>query len=238
MIRRKSGKFFAAAMAVILSGFFSCVPVQAHETDDSVFVPASDSILLFKTEDVSDEAVRYTEETYDSLPDILKDRLQKDGVAIYLVSEQTEELYSDAYGTRRKCVGLSNSGNVTKTYLDGEYTGFYLSSAPYIDVDSDHLLTTQGRTVLHEVGHIVDMNSWIHTGNYARFSDVPEFQDMYTKYKEIIGSYSSMSSVNVYNSTEFFAESFLVAESDPEWLAQRCPDLYNYLQNCIILYCF
>lgn len=213
------------------------VSVQAHTTDASAFTPASDRILLCKTEGVSDEAVADAENVYSTLPDVLKDRLQKDGVAIYLISENTETLYSDAYGTTTRCVGLSNSGNVTKTYKDGECTGFYLSAPAYIDLDADHLVTTQGRTLLHEVGHIVDMSSWIHQGTYARFSDTQEFQDMYGRYKSVVGSYSSMSSVNVYNSTEFFAESFLVAESDPMWLAERCPDLYDYLQNCILQYC-
>ena len=235
MIRKKAIPVYLAS--VFLTGLLSCFPVQAHETDASAFLPASDRTLIFKTADVPDEAVSYAQATYDTLPDILKTKLQEDNVAIYLISEQTEQLYSDAYGTRTKCVGLSNAGVVTRTYLDDQYTGFYLSAYPYMDIDSDHLLLTKGRTVLHEVGHTVDMDAWIHTGTYARFSDTPEFQDMFARYQQVVGGYSSMSSVNVYNPTEFFAESFLVAESDPMWLAQRCPDLYNYLQNCIIQYC-
>ena len=89
-----------------------------------------------------------------------------------------------------------------------------------------YIASTDGDTVLHEVGHVLD---------YALkgASDDSAFKSAYKLEKQIFAETYNSIEENIATESEYFAESFAKYMSDEQTLKANCPRTYKYVNNLI-----
>lgn len=215
-------------LAVVVSAMLG-VSTEAHTT--TVFSSVNESGVVYKSPTVKDSSLSCAANAMSLLPESLLQRFQTDGLEIYLISKTDETLTNQ----NKYVWGLFHPGvaSIKQQAVTAGYTSF-LS----IDVETEGSDAWGGEVLLHELGHTVDYSTYVHTGHFVRASDTAEFQTLYAKYISTIAGYDALAAANVYNVEEFFATSFAIAEKNGQWLASRCPDLYNYVQESINEYIY
>jgi hypothetical protein len=112
-------------------------------------------------------------------------------------------------------------------YSDGSIAHTDFAAVIFYDTEG----TTPDLTLIHETGHMMDDCMLMYRGDLSSTTD--EFTALAARYKNVIGSFDRNSAVNVYTSSEIFAESFRIYMISPDWLSDNCPEIYNYVQNVI-----
>lgn len=147
---------------------------------------------------------------YNMLPDIVKYKMEVDGVNI-LVDSNSVAMLDPTYST----VGLTrtttrhNTNNIT-------------SQAIFVKNGYED-------AILHEAGHY--MEGYHRQFKYWTYNDA-----WYNIYASEInqGVAAGMSDTNVYNQCEYFAEAFALYITNPNALATYCPMTYQYI-NAVVL---
>lgn len=99
--------------------------------------------------------------------------------------------------------------------------------------------TTRVDTYIHECGHALDNIAEYITGTYKGphpISNSSEWQNLYATYGPTMATFDTNASVNMYNSTEAFAEAYRLYFSYPGQLQSRCPEVYNFVNTQIAKY--
>jgi hypothetical protein len=112
-------------------------------------------------------------------------------------------------------------------YSDGTVTHTDFAAVIFYDTEG----TTPDQTLIHETGHMMDDCMLMYRG--ALSSTSSEFSALAAQDKNVIGSFDRNSAVNVYTSSEIFAESFRIFMDDPGWLTTNCPEIYKFVTNII-----
>lgn len=222
--------FCLAVVMFAMFGAFS-VPAEAHTTAAFLPVNASGGGGVYKSPTVKESSLSCAANAMSLLPENLMQRFQADGLEVYLISKNDEVLTCQ----NKYVWGMFHPGiaSVKQLAVASGNTNFLT-----IDVETEGSDKWGGEVLLHELGHAVDSNVYVHTGKYVRASDTAEFQALYAKYASTIAGYNSLAAANAYSASEFFATSFAIAEKNGQWMASKCPDLYNYIQNSINQYIY
>lgn len=99
--------------------------------------------------------------------------------------------------------------------------------------------TTRADTYIHECGHALDYIAEYITGTYRGpqpISNSAEWQSLYATYGSTLATFDANASVNMYNSSEAFAEAYRFYFSYPSQLQSRCPEVYNFVAAQIAKY--
>lgn len=141
---------------------------------------------------------------YNMIPDNIKVKMNNAGVHIAVNSD----MVAMRTGSDR-AVGVT-----TTTYRsDGKIT----SQAIFVKYGYED-------SILHEVGHF--MASYPHTIGF--WTNNPTWDSIYCA--EVCNATAAgLSSTNIYNASEYFAEAFSVYFENPGALATYCPQTYQYI---------
>ena len=153
----------------------------------------------------------------------------QEGVNIYItqsVPKSERSLGNGFYDG--KCYGATVSYNGS-----GKITKISAPVAIYIYHD-----TTRADTYIHECGHALDNIASYITGYYIdhAISNSSEWQSLYATYGPIMATFDGNASVNMYKSSEAFAEAYRLYFSYPQQLQTRCPEVYTFVANQIAKY--
>lgn len=99
--------------------------------------------------------------------------------------------------------------------------------------------TTRADTYIHECGHALDFIAEYITGTYKGpqpISNSSEWQTLYATYGSTLATFDANAAVNMYNSSEAFAEAYRLYFSYPSQLQSRCPEVYNFVSSQIAKY--
>ena len=101
-------------------------------------------------------------------------------------------------------------------------------TAGFYSIDKKMIVVNDAKnadwTLFHEMGHFVDHN---HLAD-MRITDMKEWQ-------KVLESEYSLTKWDLYysNPQEYFAESFAAYYSTPEWLQERCPMTYSFIDSVV-----
>lgn len=99
--------------------------------------------------------------------------------------------------------------------------------------------TTRADTYIHECGHALDFIAEYITGIYKGpqpISNSSEWQTLYATYGSTLAAFDANAAVNMYNSSEAFAEAYRLYFSYPSQLQSHCPEVYNFVNSQIAKY--
>lgn len=99
--------------------------------------------------------------------------------------------------------------------------------------------TTRADTYIHECGHALDFIAEYITGTYKGpqpISNSSEWQTLYATYGSTLATFDANAAVNMYNSSEAFAEAYRLYFSYPSQLQSRCLEVYNFVNSQIAKY--
>lgn len=99
--------------------------------------------------------------------------------------------------------------------------------------------TTRADSYIHECGHALDNIAEYITGTYRGpkpISNSSEWQSLYATYGATMATFDGNASVNMYDSSEAFAEAYRLYFTYPSQLQSRCPEVYNFVASQIAKY--
>lgn len=212
--KRIAAVLLAAVMLIPGSGSAAF----AHNLSDTEFEQVDGTIIYISAgaSATTGSQVSY----YWKVPLPVLKSMVSDGIKIYIDTEKEES------GTLR-IYGLAPTDNTI-------YAGLYQYA--YIDILSDSSVTTDGFTMIHEIGHYVDNcanGGRDATGTWYNSSSNEKWNAIYSAEASAIGSISSTSSLNVYSPCEAFATAFADYVLYPQKLKSAAPQAYSYIDSCI-----
>lgn len=226
-IAQKAAAMLGAAV-IMLSA--NTVDVEAHDSTDFTQVPGT---VIYYGENVASDDLEDVIAGYVSLPDNFKVKIVSDCEGIYLIDLSEESLadtyYADSGNFLDRVIGGLYYGASRLVYSDGSVKK---QTKSYIDMQGG-INSNLEITLYHELGHLVAD----YGGSASKNSSATDTMGvLYATYAPVVATYDNHASANCYSKSELFAESFRIYIQNPAWLMQYCPELYTYIDQCMMNY--
>jgi hypothetical protein len=181
--------------------------VSSEYTMDEKYVPPfnPDNYFVKKEGNVDDSFIIQAENLWNTIPEYIRNFLKSKGCKIYITDTNLSERFFPN----------DNLGSVAGTTVPIELT-VYLEDRKNAIKNS----------LVHEVGHLIDV---IHLTS----SEELRFKEIFEAEKNIFLNIPGADDYALTNSSEYFAEAFVIYLKNPNELIKNCPKTYEYIHSII-----
>lgn len=202
-------------LAAVLTLTVTAMPAEAHTLADNQYTQIPGTMLYLSSGAAVNSDTHVQE--YMSIPINVLTRLVSADCRIYI----------DTYAEEG---AMSSGTSIPKgTVVVGMFYG------TYIDILSEYDIGEQ-MNLIHEIGHFVDYSAYggySVTGQSFSASSTSEWKTIWESEWAGVAALSTGSSVNTYNTTEYFATAFAWYVRDPARLQGAAPRTYAYVDAVV-----
>lgn len=226
-------KKLKVTLSVLLTTLLFSQSVYAYDPQTDVKYLDYSPIYIESTIDNMDAtAASMVDYVINVTPDDIWELFTQEGVNIYITQSVPKGARWTDDGHRYD--GLCYSA--TLSYNNNSKKIAKVSAPVSIYIYSN---TLRADTYHHECGHALDKIAEYITGYYQGshpISNSTEWQNLYATYGATMATFDGNASVNMYNSSEAFAEAYRLYFTYPSQLQSRCPEVYSFVNSQIAKY--